>query len=411
MKILIVTIEGGGNIPPVMNTISRLVDRNHDVYVLTEPCLKDLIESAGGKHISYKSYFTKDDRKQDIMEDWKDRNNGFKNAIFGPAKTTARESSEAIQAYDIDLLIADVLQPAALIAAEAAKIPGVMLFHMPEYLPGKNRPPGGLGLNPGNGAFGKLRDRLLGKVFNMIFDKYLKDLNGIRADYDLKPLDHVSDLFHKADLRLIQTSPSFDIPLDPAPANVRYTGPVIDDPDWVSIWVDPWNGEDERPMVVVSFSTTFQNQKDILQRTINAVGNLPVRGLVTLGLAMEDSEFSLPENVKVIANASHDQLFPHASAVITHAGHGTVMRAIAHGLPLICIPMGRDQGDNAAKVDLHGLGIKLGLKSSEKSISNAVEKVLSDKSFKSQAKEFGSIIRKDAASNNIVEEIETLLVQ
>jgi len=36
-------------------------------------------------------------------------------------------------------------------------------------------------------------------------------------------------------------------------------------------------------------------------------------------------------------------VFPLADLVITHAGHGTLMRALSHGLPLVCLPMGRDQ--------------------------------------------------------------------
>ena len=43
-------------------------------------------------------------------------------------------------------------------------------------------------------------------------------------------------------------------------------------------------------------------------------------------------------------------MFPDAAAVVTHAGHGTIMRALAHGIPLLCLPMGRDQDDNAARV-------------------------------------------------------------
>lgn len=362
MKVLIVTIEGGGNIPPILNTIRRLRDRGHEVFVLTEPWMKELAHTHGAHLIPFEKHFTKTDRRKDIMEDWKDRNNGFRNAIFGPAHITADETARAIQHFDIDLVIADVLQPAALIPAEAAGIPGVLLFHMPEYLPGANRPPGGLGLLPGKGFFGRTRDRLLGKVFNSIFDKYLKNFNALRKEYGLSPLKHIAELFHRADLRIIQTSKSFDIPILPAPANVRYTGPVIDDPDWVSDWQNPFGENDQRSLVVVSFSTTFQNQRELIQRAIDALGTLPVRGLVTLGLAMEGMEFKVPDNVKIVANASHDQLFPHASAIITHAGHGTVMRALAHGLPLICIPMGRDQGDNAAKVQMKELGFRLSAK-------------------------------------------------
>lgn len=409
MKVLLVTIEGGGNIPPILNTIRRLRASEHEVYVLSEPWMKELANSVGAVLIPFTQHFTKTDRNQDILEDWKNPNNGFRNAIFGPARITALETSKAIKEFNIDLVIADVLQPAALIPAQAAGIPGVLLFHMPEYLPGANRPPGGLGLIPGTGILGRTRDRLMGTIFNVIFDKYLKNFNAIRKEYGLPPLKHIADLFHQADLRIIQTSKSFDIPIHPAPANVRYTGPVIDDPDWVSDWRNPFDEMDQRKLVVISFSTTFQNQRALIQQSIDALANLPVRGLVTIGPAMEGSEFVLPDNVKTVANASHDQLFPHAAMVITHAGHGTVMRALVHGLPLICIPMGRDQGDNAAKVQMKGLGFKLSSKAKARDIAKAIQGVLRDEKYASNAQAIGQIIQEDARKNNIVEELEILV--
>lgn len=408
MKVLIVTIEGGGNIPPILDTVKRLKRKGHDVVILSEPWLRELAEQADAQFIPFSQYFTKTDRKLDIMEDWKNKNNGFERVIFGPAKITFDETLQVIRAHAIDVVIADVLMPAALIAAEVSGVRSALLFHMPEYLPGRNRPPGGLGLTPGTNAIGKLRDRALGGVFNLIFDKYLKRFNAIRTEHELPKLKHLADLFHAADLRIIQTSEAFDFPILPRPNNVRYTGPVLDDPDWVSPWVSPWEEQDQRPLVVVSLSTTFQNQSAVIQNCINALGQLECRGLVTLGLALENEAFSTPENVKVVSNASHAQVFPHADVLITHAGHGTVMRAFQHGLPMVCLPMGRDQGDNAAKVVWHKAGIALSQKAAPKKIAHAVGQILRDANYKKEAAALGAQIAIDAERNTIVEALEAL---
>jgi MGT family glycosyltransferase len=316
---------------------------------------------------------------------------------------------ENIKQYQPDLLIVDVVLPAGIIAGEAMKIPTACLFHMPEYLPGANRPPGGLGLVPGQNALGKFRDKLLGKVFDKIFNKYLSKINAIRKSLNLPDQKNVADLFRNCDLRIIQTSEAFDFPILPKPKNVVYTGPVLDDPDWVEDWKNPFDRDDKRPLVVVALSTTFQNQKQVIQNCIDALGELNVKGLITLGLAMENEKFNLPENVKAIANASHAQIFPHADCVITHAGHGTVMRALANGVPMLCIPMGRDQGDNASKVAFHGTGIKISAKSNASTISNAVKKILSDANYKKHARIFGGKIIVDSKKGNIVVEIENSL--
>ena len=56
---------------------------------------------------------------------------------------------------------------------------------------------------------------------------------------------------------------------------------------------------------------------------------------------------SAPDNVTVTRWARHAEVLPHCSAVITHGGHGTVMKALIAGVPLIVVPLGRDQPDNA----------------------------------------------------------------
>lgn len=408
---LFVTVDGGGNIPPVLGLAKKLADKGHKVNVLTEPCLKAPLESMGLGFISFKHHFTRTNRKEDICKDWNAKpfeQPAFENIIFGPAKIVVEETIQALKANTADVLVVDCLLPPTLIAGEFMNIPRVLLFHMPEYLPGPNRPPGVMGLLPGKGLIGKFRDRLLLKLFNKALNKYLPKINEIRQFYHLPPMKNLIDLLHEADRRFIQTSKIFDFPLAPAPDNVRYTGPVLDDPDWVGEWKNPWTEQDTRPLIVVSLSSTFQNQGPMIQQCINAIGQLDVRGLVTLGLAMENEVFDLPQNVKIIKSAPHSQVFPHADLVITHGGHGTIMRALSYGIPLICMPMGRDQNDNAAKVSFHGCGLQLSKKTEASKIKSAVENILLDQKFKENAKRLQLAIIKDAAGDLAVLELEGL---
>lgn len=407
MNVLLVTIEGGGNMPPVLSLIRQLVDRGHRVTVLAEPCLKELILKAGATFVAFKAYFTRTDRNEDIFQDWKSRNNSFENIIFGPARMVVQETLENIKTCKADVLVVDVLLFPGLMAGEVAGIPRVALFHFPEYLPGPNRPPGGMGLTPGRHAPGRIRDRLLGKVFTMVFNKWRWGINSIRRDLQLSAVKNTVDVLYNADLRIIQTSRDFDFPITPAPANVRYAGPVLDDPDWVQAWENPW--EDNRPLVVVSFSSTFQNQRKAIDNCIEALRKLDVRGLVTLGPAMEHERFTVPANVKVISNGSHAQIFPHAACVVTHAGHGTIMRALSNHVPLVCLPMGRDQDDNAARVAYRKVGISLSPRSRAARISKAISKVLQDNSYKENARRLGEIIVADSKAGSIVSDLEELV--
>jgi UDP:flavonoid glycosyltransferase YjiC (YdhE family) len=103
----------------------------------------------------------------------------------------------------------------------------------------------------------------------------------------------------------------------------------------------PWPTDDRRPLVLVSFSTSDMGQADALQRVADALGRLKVRGLLTVGPAMDAGELRLPNNVVAESFVPHARVIRHAALVVTHAGHGTTMTAVTAGVPLRCMPMGR----------------------------------------------------------------------
>jgi UDP:flavonoid glycosyltransferase YjiC (YdhE family) len=116
---------------------------------------------------------------------------------------------------------------------------------------------------------------------------------------------------------------------------------------------------------------------------VTALGTLPVRALVTTGSVELRQE--PPANVHVAAYVPHARVLAQADIVVTHAGLGTVHAALAHGVPLVCLPMARDQPDNAARVVWHGAGLRLTSKSSPSAIRTAVATVLRERTFLASA--------------------------
>jgi UDP:flavonoid glycosyltransferase YjiC (YdhE family) len=414
---LFVTWEGGGNVPPVLGVVRRLAGRGHVVRVLTEPAMRAAVERAGAAFIPFTRHFVREDVSRDLIGDWTARTplgalqRTFANVVFGPAAIVAEETRWALEAAPTAAVVADALMPGALVAAEAAGVSRVVLFHMPEYLPGPGRPAAGPGFLPRNDLLGRLRDGLLERAFYSAVRRHLPAYNQARREAGLAPLATARDLvgeYHRADLRLIQTSEAFDFPIRPAPSNVRYVGPILDDPEWVEPWESPWPADDRRPLVVVSLSSTFQRQADVLQRVAAALGRLDVRGLFTLGPAMAGQALALPENVIAVSSAPHSGVFLQAAAVVTHAGHGTVMRALAAGLPLLCLPMGRDQDDNAARVVAAGAGLRLRAGASPTRIATAVGALLGEERYRIAAERMSGLIAADAALDRATAELESL---
>ena len=108
--------------------------------------------------------------------------------------------------------------------------------------------------------------------------------------------------------------------------------------------------------------------------------------------------------------APHSRILPEASAVITHAGHGTVLKSLAAGVPLICIPMGRDQNDNTVRVLRLGAGIRLKQRSTPGQIAAAVSEILHNPQYAAAARRFAQVLTHEAATTpTAADEAEGLL--
>ncbi|MBK7408727.1 MAG: hypothetical protein IPJ40_12085 [Saprospirales bacterium] len=59
---LFVTIDGGGNLQPVLGLAKRLAGRGHRITVLSEPCLEELIRALGFDYIPFENHFIRTDR-------------------------------------------------------------------------------------------------------------------------------------------------------------------------------------------------------------------------------------------------------------------------------------------------------------------------------------------------------------
>jgi hypothetical protein len=150
-------------------------------------------------------------------------------------------------------------------------------------------------------------------------------------------------------------------------------------PDWVAELAD-------RPLVYVTFGTVF-NDLRLIGPVIEAMGALPVRAVVTLGPHGDPSRLpAVPDNVHVARYIPQGALLPHCSAVVSHAGSGTFLAALATGLPQVCLPQGADQFLNATACARAGAGISLAPDAvTPGSVRDAVTRVLSEPAFRAAA--------------------------
>ncbi len=239
----------------------------------------------------------------------------------------------------------------------------------------------------------------------------LARLDGMRQQAGFGPLPPLDELWPVRD-RLITTSlAEFDHAAPPGWDLVRHVGPVLEDEKVAVPTALPWPDDDPTPLVLMSFSTGFEQRNvEKLQRGLAALSELPVHVVATTGGIVEPAELDAPPNAFVVDYAAHDPIMQRAALIVTHGGHGTAMRALRNGVPMVVIPgLAGDQPFVAAAVDEWGAGRALPGDAGVDAIRSAAREVLGDSSFRDEARRRAlALAGVDGASRAAVE-IEALI--
>lgn len=226
-------------------------------------------------------------------------------------------------------------------------------------------------------------------------------INRARAELGLGTIVSVTEQIIDADVLLMLTAHAFELPKVQPPANAQYVGPQL--PRGASTTFTLPEGTE--PLVLVSLSTSDQSQEGVLQRIIDALRSLRVRAVVTVGPAVDLVGLRAPEHVQLERFVPHEAVLRDADLVITHAGHGTVMAAVSAGVPLVCVPMGRDQPAVASRVEHHGLGVSVDPNASEDTLRTAIERVLGDSSYRTAAEKMAAQLEPDDRVATVIESL------
>ena len=326
-RFLLTLWDGGGNVPPELGVARRVVERGHLVHVVGDPTIADAAEAAGCSFASWERapHRRTLDPSGDLLRDWEaddplDALRRLRDELMsGPAAAFAADTAAAIGAFRPDALLADTNLLGSVIAAEEVGLPVAVVVPNIWEIP-----------TPGTGDPAVLR------ITNRVLKGGLPGLNAARAEHGLPPLTALYDQVLGADRILVLSSETFDTVSPFVPANVRYVGPVLDDPSWSEPWSSPWPASNTDPLVLVGFSSMYQDQGALVQRVIDALSGLQVRAVVALGRMLPPGERDriAQRRRRAVRSAQH----PHAGRV----GGGLALRA-------------RDDHEGAGRRRAHGL--------------------------------------------------------
>jgi MGT family glycosyltransferase len=169
-------------------------------------------------------------------------------------------------------------------------------------------------------------------------------------------------------------------PVAQFPPHYRFVGPSISDrPD-----ATPFSWDElaaDRPIVLVSLGTvSLERGGDFYQTVAAALADGPWQVVL---VAPDGRVTDRPRNFIVRPRVPQLALLPRLSAVVSHAGHNTVVETLAHGLPLVVAPIRDDQPVIADQVVKAGAGVRVRFgRLSPAALRDAVARVLGEPSFR-----------------------------
>jgi MGT family glycosyltransferase len=208
-------------------------------------------------------------------------------------------------------------------------------------------------------------------------------LDEVRAEIGLEPDPHFERLAERPSFSLIPKALE-----DPETAGVdrilRFRAVDPHEPRPLPDW---WRNDDW-PLVYLTFGTvvpTIGHYPQLYRDAIDALSVLPVRLLVTVGRDCDPAELGPPApNVHVARWVAQADVLPHAAAIVSHGGSGTVTGSLAAGVPAVVVPFIADQFDNARRVEALGAGVMLEADDMVR-LPDAVRALLADRSYRDAA--------------------------
>ena len=211
----------------------------------------------------------------------------------------------------------------------------------------------------------------------------------------------------ESELTIVGAAPSWFDGHD-LPANTHLVQPVEPDPLPGELIEDLVHDGDDRPLVYVTFGTAF-NTPDLFQLVFDAIADLDVKVVATIGLNNDAADLDIPDNVRTFPFLSQGLILDHADLVVAHGGYGSLTGALRRGLPVLSLPLfPSDNRFNATQ--LVRLGAGLALHEDERTtaaVRAAVRQLLDDEQYRRGARR----IADEIAALPLVDHAAVLLEQ
>ena len=356
-RILFAFVGGRGHLEPLLPIAAAARDAGHEIMFAADPWMVGAVQAAGFATLPTTGSVDDDDDSPaakpllavDRAREESDLREKFVRGA-GPARAARMLAQAAV--WPPDVIVCDEADLGTVVAAERLDIPCATVIVL--------------------AAGGFLRRDVVGDA-----------LDELRSGLELPADPHGERM--RGDLVIDPTPPGYRDPADPIltpTVRVRLASSIVrGEPPWTVT-------RPGRPALYVTLGTVFNLESgDLFRRVLAAVADHDGDVLITLGRDMDPADLGAPPaHVHLERFVPQSAVLAHVAAVVSHAGSGSILGALGHGLPMVLIPMGADQPWNGDRCAALGVARVLDpLTATPHTIGQAIHDVLTVPAYRAAA--------------------------
>ncbi len=384
-----------GHAFPMLALGARLAERGHEVTYETWSRWRPQVEKAGMRFLPAPEYPLFGGSLEPFQ-------------MYEAVELSTPQTRAAVAELRPDVLVHDILTLAPAMAGELEGVPVATLIPHVYPVGGPGFPPYAMGARRPRTRAGRALWDAVARGTQGGLRQGRDQLNETRTKLGLGPLTR----FHgglSERLCLVGTFPQLEYPRR-WPPGTHVVGPLMWEPPFD--FVAPPGGSD--PLVLVAPSTAQDPEHRLLRAALAGLGDMPIRVMATWNRRPlpSDEPVVVPDNTRLVEWVSYSKTMPACSLVICHAGHGTMVRALACGCPVLAVPHVGDMAENAARADWAGAGVRLPWRLlTPGTLRLAVQRALSRASVAARARELAAWAADHDGPARAAELVEALAAQ
>jgi UDP:flavonoid glycosyltransferase YjiC (YdhE family) len=342
LKLLLGAFGDPGHAFPTLALGRELAARGHEVTLQTWARWRPEVEAAGMRFAAAPEYHVFPTLERPLKP-------------YQAVVRAARETLPLVDEVRPDAVVADILTLAPALAAELRGVPVATLVPHVWPIGESGWPPYAIGARLPRTAAGRAFWGALEGVTRRGLELGRVELNETRARLGLPALDRVHGGISSR-LALVATFPQLEYPRT-WPEHVHVVGPLF----WELPCEDVEPPPGDEPLVLVAPSTVHDPDARLLRATLAGLASEPVRVLAVWNRrpAPAGIDVDVPPNARLVEWLSYERTMPLCDVVVTHVGHGTMVRALATGCAVVGCPAAGDMAENAARIDWAGVGVRV----------------------------------------------------